>query len=397
MGLVVRPATTIGALASLFQWVRGLLCEAARLATPSAMEGAEEEEGEMDPPRDMFYVDEGYTFTSLVASALKNREWRRFPPAKANALREEAAGVHGVFAKSLLRVSSFLWIRWRSAIPFKHMMPGCHIVNHISNEHIMTIKSKLCAALRDVCDRHGNSVHPHTYIHEELLANAELAQEVYSKPGMWIIKPAMGSSGRGISIADNGVELERAMEELRSGSETMVVQSYIARPFLLQKHKFDIRVYLLIASVNPLVCFYHDGYLRVNAEPYDPSNTSNSFAHITNFHVAVKHPDYDAAKDRVGTMDIRWNFKEFVDHIDHIKHGSGGQALLGEMRAKMKDILGGVMGKMQCALNPQDGCFALLGVDFLLDADERVWLIEFTKNPALPPTHRTLLNCMRVW
>ena len=31
----------------------------------------------------------------------------------------------------------------------------------------------------------------------------------------------------------------------------------------------------------------------------------------------------------------------------------------------------------------QPGCFALLGVDFLLDADERLWLLEFTKNPAL--------------
>ena len=71
------------------------------------------------------------------------------------------------------------------------------------------------------------------------------------------------------------------------------LQTYIARPFKLHKHKFDIRVYLLIASVDPLVCFYHDGYLRVNAEPYDPSNTANSFAHITNFHVAREHPDYD--------------------------------------------------------------------------------------------------------
>jgi hypothetical protein len=28
------------------------------------------------------------------------------------------------------------------------------------------------------------------------------------------------------------------------------------------------------------------------------------------------------------------------------------------------------------------GCFALLGVDFLIDANHRAWLLEYTKTPA---------------
>ena len=208
---------------------------------------------------------------------------------------------------------------------------------------------------------------------------------VYEMPDViWIIKPAMGSSGRGISIADNGALLRGRVEEMRAeGSEVMVLQTYIARPFLLHRHKFDIRVYLLIASVEPLVCFYHDGYLRVNAEPYDPTNTANSFAHITNFHVAREHPDYDPSKDRVGSMEVRWNFDEFMEYIEGLGHPLGGAGLMESMRAKMKDILKAVMAKMKDNLSPQEGCFALLGVDFLLDADERLWLLEFTKNPAL--------------
>jgi len=136
--------------------------------------------------------------------------------------------------------------------------------------------------------------------------------------------------------------------------------------------------------VEPLVCFYHDGYLRVNADPYDPQNTANSFAHITNFHVAVKHPDYDPVKDRVGDMDVRWNFAEFQNYINTLREDStAGQELMHRMKVQMKIILSKVMDKMKTALSPQEGCFALLGVDFILDEDEQLWLLEFTKNPAL--------------
>lgn len=358
----------------------------AKLAMEADDDAEDEDMALDDASRTVFFVEDGYTFTNLVQNALKKRDWQRFPQSKAALLKQKAQGAHGAYAKSLLRVSSFMWIRWRSAIPFKHMIPGRHIVNHISNEHIMTIKSKLCASMRGVVDSKGNAVHPQTFIHEDLLADDELARQVYAIPDtIWIMKPAMGSSGRGISIADDGAALEKCIEDFRAdGTETMVIQTYIARPFTLRRHKFDIRVYLLIASVEPLVCFYHDGYLRVNAEPYDPSNTANSFAHITNFHVAVKHPDYDAVADRVGTMDVRWNFHDFEQYIDTLEgRTSGGVELLADMRVKMKDILAAVMNKMKGSLNPQQGCFALLGVDFLLDANERLWLLEFTKNPAL--------------
>jgi len=82
-------------------------------------------------------------------------------------------------------------------------------------------------------------------------------------------------------------------------------------------------------------------------------------------------------------MEVRWNFTEFIDYIDGLGHPLGGEGLLKSMRAKMKDILKAVMAKMKGSLSPQPGCFALLGVDFLLDEDERLWLLEFTKNPAL--------------
>ena len=41
----------------------------------------------------------------------------------------------------------------------------------------MTIKSKLCAAMRGVVDSTGGVVHPQTFILEELLEDDELARQ----------------------------------------------------------------------------------------------------------------------------------------------------------------------------------------------------------------------------
>lgn len=34
------------------------------------------------------------------------------------------------------------------------------------------------------------------------------------------------------------------------------------RPALLEGHKFDVRVFILVASVKPLVILFHPGYCR---------------------------------------------------------------------------------------------------------------------------------------
>ena len=60
-----------------------------------------------------------------------------------------------------------------------------------------------------------------------------------------------------------------------------IIQKYIENPLLIYNKKFDFRVYMLIANMNPLVVLYHDGFLRVTLNNYNITSNDPS-KHITN-------------------------------------------------------------------------------------------------------------------
>lgn len=95
----------------------------------------------------------------------------------------------------------------------------------------------------------------------------------------------------GVQLFDD-VEEQKLRRRYLNGSicgtiqETRLVQKYIQNPLLLdQQNKFDIRAYMLVASVNPLIVYYHDGFLRVSLEAYDADSSDVSFTPVTLYNV----------------------------------------------------------------------------------------------------------------
>ena len=98
---------------------------------------------------------------------------------------------------------------------------------------------------------------------------------------LWILKPAVMSRGRGISLVSN-------LSHVRY-SESAVVQTYLDKPLLLDGHKFDLRLYVLVTSFQPLEAFlYSEGFARISTIPYaingDGTDQSlkNLRMHLTN-------------------------------------------------------------------------------------------------------------------
>jgi hypothetical protein len=63
------------------------------------------------------------------------------------------------------------------------------------------------------------------------------------------------------------------------------VSKYLSNPLLIDGHKFDLRVYELITSVDPLkVYVYNEGLVRFASEPYNHDfNKVGKFSHLTNY------------------------------------------------------------------------------------------------------------------
>lgn len=80
---------------------------------------------------------------------------------------------------------------------------------------------------------------------------------------MFIAKPSAGCQGDGISL------ITKLSEIPKTASTEWIVQPYIDKPLLLEKKKFDFRLYVLIASIEPYICFLNEeGLVRFCTEDY---------------------------------------------------------------------------------------------------------------------------------
>lgn len=104
---------------------------------------------------------------------------------------------------------------------------------------------------------------------------------------MWIVKPANLSRGRGIYLIDDVSEV--------SVEDTSVISKYISNPLLINGHKFDLRLYVVVTSVEPLrIYIYKEGLARFASEQYIGSKVTkdNMFVHLTNYSINKKNDNF---------------------------------------------------------------------------------------------------------
>nr|XP_009943256.1 PREDICTED: tubulin polyglutamylase TTLL7 [Opisthocomus hoazin] len=199
----------------------------------------------------------------------------------------------------------------------------------------------------------------------------------------FIVKPANGAMGHGISLIRNGEKLQ--------AQDHLIVQEYLDKPYLMEGYKFDLRVYILVTSCDPLKVFlYHDGLVRMGTEKYHPpsdSNLSQLYMHLTNYSVNKhnEHFERDETEDKGSKRSIKW-FTEFLEtnNLDVTKFWSDISELVVKtlIVAEPHVLHAYRMCRPGQAPGSDSVCFEVLGFDILLDRKLKPWLLEINRAPS---------------
>ncbi|XP_027623134.1 tubulin polyglutamylase TTLL6 isoform X1 [Tupaia chinensis] len=195
----------------------------------------------------------------------------------------------------------------------------------------------------------------------------------------YICKPDSGCQGRGIFIT-------RTVKEIKPG-EDMICQLYISKPFVIDGFKFDLRIYVLLTSCDPLRIFVHkEGLARFATMSYSqpcPDNLDDICMHLTNYSIN-KHSSNFIQDAHSGSKRKLSTFNLYME-----THGYN----MAQVWRDMEDVIIKTIISAHpiikhnyhtCFPNHtlNSACFEILGFDILLDHKLKPWLLEVNHSPS---------------
>lgn len=212
-------------------------------------------------------------------------------------------------------------------------------VNHFPNSIEVTKKDRLCKNVVEMQRKFGKEfeIIPDTYILPDEFADFythfhELKQKedeieevivqnkedidnsnfcIKTNKNAWIVKPMDGCQGKGIYITDDITKVPI--------DEQCVVSRYITNPLLLRGLKFDLRLYVLVTSFEPLrIYFFNEGLVRFASEKYTDGDFDNKFIHLTNYSINKKNEKFVQSNNYNEEESNKWSFALLSKHLEAI-------------------------------------------------------------------------------
>lgn len=255
-------------------------------------------------------------------------------------------------------------------------------INHFPNSTELTRKDRLWLHFAQMAKNYGKGCFdfvPETYV---LPDNFDAFLKCYQRSRChWIVKPNASSRGRGIFILQDLSELPL--------DETVVVSRYVQDPLLIQGYKFDLRVYVLVTSYDPLKAYiYREGLTRFASAPYSTQeeHMQDAFRHLTNYSVNRYAESFVENSDmRADNVGHKWSLSALNKHLRCV----GVDVDI--MWVRIMDLIVKTLLSVEPAISSRtkqltgnrENCFELYGFDVLVDSDLKPWLLEVNLSPSM--------------
>lgn len=264
---------------------------------------------------------------------------------------------------------------------FRKLTP-IHRLNHLPGNNALTLKSRLYQSLATLRER----ISERFGAHSPQVARLDFFPRAYLMPDdyhalqeaaltnparRWILKPSNASKGKGIRLLDDAADAPRHANWL--------VQEYLDEPHTIRGHKYVLRLYVLLASLDPLRLYvYRQGFAKLASAPYDNDDTGNLFSHLTN-------PDINAHNTNA---EIPVEFIDLDRYREWLRQqGHDDDALFERLHDQLTLTVIAALDsfRQRCAEDDIDsrGGYELLGMDCLIDADLKPWILECNLSPSL--------------
>ncbi|MCK0767513.1 hypothetical protein [Chromohalobacter canadensis] len=264
---------------------------------------------------------------------------------------------------------------------FRKLTPR-HRLNHLPGNNALTLKSRLYQSLATLRERMGERFGPHA----SQVARLDFFPRAYLMPDdyhalqeaalanparRWILKPSNASKGKGIRLLDDAADAPRHANWL--------VQEYLDEPHTIRGHKYVLRLYVLLASLDPLRLYvYRQGFAKLASAPYDHDDTGNLYSHLTNPDINAHNTDAEVPVEFIDLDRYRAWLRE---------QGHDDDALFERLHDQLTlTVIAAVDSfRQRCAEDDIDsrGGYELLGIDCLVDAYLKPWVLECNLSPSL--------------
>ncbi|NXX25973.1 TTL11 polyglutamylase, partial [Nicator chloris] len=212
----------------------------------------------------------------------------------------------------------------------------------------------------------------------------------------FIVKPDGGCQGDGIYLIKDPSDI-RLTGSIQS--RPAVVQEYICKPLLVDKLKFDIRLYVLLKSLEPLEIYIaKDGLSRFCTEPYQEPTLKNLhqvFMHLTNYSLNI-HSGNFIHSNSVNTGSKR-TFSSILCRLS--SRGADVKKLWSDIISLVIKTIIALTPELKVyyqsdipAGKPGPTCFQILGFDILLMKNLKPILLEVNANPSMRIEHEQELS-----